>query len=224
MTNNQTRRLATLGSIVAFGAQNPADFAAGTKAADLLGQIHAAETDATSGATGQESHGASMRAGTRTKTELYDELYEDLRAINRTARAIAADMPGLEEKFRMPRAPSYAQVLATARAFLADATGLAASFIEYELPANFLIDLAADIAAFEAAEDDQSTGLTNRVGATRSVEQAIMEGTAALRKLDPLMRNKYRNQPVKLAEWFSTSHVERAARKAEPAVPVAGEV
>jgi hypothetical protein len=221
MTNNQTRRLSALGNIVAFGAQNPADFAAGTKAADLLGQIRAAEADATSGATGQESHGGSMRAGTRTKADLYDELYEDLRAINRTAKAIAADVPGLDEKFRMPRSPSYAQVLATARAFLADAAPLAPSFIEYELPASFLTDLASDIAAFEAAEDDQSTGLTNRVGATRSVAQAIMEGIAALGKLDPLMRNKYRNQPVKLAEWFSASRIERAPRKAEPAAPTA---
>ena len=44
---------------------------------------------------------------------------------------------------------------------------------------------------------------------------------AALRKLDPLMRNNYRNQPVKLAEWFSASRVERTPKKAEPAAPTA---
>ena len=89
------------------------------------------------------------------------------------------------------------------------------------MPANFLADLAADITAFEAAEYDQSTGRTNRVGATRSVAQEIMEGIAALRKLDPLMRNKYRNQPVKLVEWFSASRVERTPKRAEPAAPTA---
>ncbi len=117
----------------------------------------------------------------------------------------------------MPRSPSYSQVLTSARAFLADATPLAASFIEYELPAGFLTDLAADIAAFEAAKDDQGAGLTNRVGATRSVAEAIMAGIAALRKLDPLLRNKYRNDPVRLAEWFSASRVECTAAKATPA-------
>lgn len=50
-----------------------------------------------------------------------------------------------------------------------------------------------------------------------------MAGIAALRKLDPLMHNKYRNDPVRLAEWLSASHVERAPRTKEkkPAAPVA---
>jgi hypothetical protein len=221
MTNNQTRRLAALGRIGVFGTLHPTDFPVGSKAAELLGQIKTAETDAASGGTGQETGGGAMRAGTQTKADLYDELYEDLRAINRTAKALAADVPGLDEKFRMPRSPSYGQVLTSARAFLADATPLAASFIEYEMPADFLADLAADIAAFEAAEDDQGAGLTNRVGATRTVAQAIMAGIAALRKLDPLLRNKYRNDPVRLAEWFSASRVERTAAKAAAPAPQA---
>ncbi len=219
MTDNQTRRLAALGKTLMFATLHPTDFPAGGKAAQLLSEIRNAEAEANTGAAGQESGHGSMKAGTRTKSELYDELYEDLRAINRTAKAIAADEPGLEEKFRMPRSPSYAQVLATARAFLTDATPLSAKFVEYEMPADFLTDLAADIAAFDAAEDDQGAGLTSRVGATRSVAEAIMAGIAALRKLDPLMRNKYRNDPVKLAEWFTSSHVERVAskKKAPPA-------
>ncbi len=61
------------------------------------------------------------------------------------------------------------------------------------------------------AEDDQDAGLTNRVGATRSVAEAIMAGMGALRRLDPLMRNKYRNDPVKLAEWFTASPTGLAA-------------
>jgi hypothetical protein len=220
MTDNQKRRLAALGRIAVFGTLHPSDFAAGTKSADLLAQIRTAEAEATAGAAGQESGGGAMRAGTRSKAELFDELYEDLRAINRTAKAIAVDEPGLEQKFRMPRSPSYPLTLATARAFLADATPLSAKFIEYEMPADFLADLAADIAAFDEAEDDQDAGLTSRVGATRSVAEAIMAGMGALRRLDPLMRNKYRNDPVKLAEWFTASRVERVAskKKAPPAV------
>jgi hypothetical protein len=218
MTDNQTRRLAALGKTLMFASLYPADFPSGGKAAQLRDEIRNAEAEANSGAAGQQSGHGSMKAGTRTKSDLYDELYDDLRAINRTAKAIAADEPGLEEKFRMPRSPSYAQVLATARAFVTDATPLAAKFVEYEMPADFLTDLAADIAAFEAAED-QGAGLTNRVGATRTVSEAIMAGIAALRKLDPLMRNKYRNDPVKLAEWFTSSRVERVAskKKAPPA-------
>jgi hypothetical protein len=221
MNDNQSRRLTALGKALMFANLHPSDFPAGGKAAQLLNEIRNAESEAQSGAAGQESGHGSMKAGTATKADLYDELYEDLRAINRTAKAIAADEPGgLEEKFRMPRSPSYAQVLTTARAFLTDAAPLSAKFLEYEMPADFLTDLAEDIAAFDEAEDDQGAGLTNRVGATRTVAQAITAGIAALRQLDPVMRNKYRNDPVRLAEWLSASHVERTPKnKKEDAAP-----
>lgn len=214
MTDQQTRRLATLGRIVVFGNMYAGDFPAGSKAAELLDLIKAAEAEAKAGSTTQETGDGAKRAGSQTKAALYDELYEDLRAISRTAKALADEIPGLGQKFRMPRSPSYTEVLTTARAFLADATPIAAKFIEFEMPADFIADLTADIAAFEAAEDDQGAGLTNRVGATRTIAQAIMAGSAAARKLDPLMRNKYRNDPPKLAEWFSASRVERSPSKA----------
>jgi hypothetical protein len=35
------------------------------------------------------------------------------------------------------------------------------------------------------------------------------------RELDPIVRNKYRNNPAKLAVWESASRVERAPRKKE---------
>lgn len=221
MTDQQSRRLTSLGRILVFGNLHPGDFPAGTKAAELLGIIQAAEADATAGSTHQASSGGAARAGTQTKAELFDGLYEDLRAINRTAKALATEVPGLEEKFRMPRSANNINLITAARAFLVDATPLAARFVEYEIPADFLTDLAADIAAFEAAEDDQGAGLTNRVGATRSVAEAILAGNAASRKLDPLMRNKYRYDPVKLAEWFTASRVEREARRKVAAEPTA---
>ncbi|MBC8126562.1 MAG: hypothetical protein H8M99_05380 [Gloeobacteraceae cyanobacterium ES-bin-144] len=219
MTSNQTRRLTALGQTVTFSNLYPADFPEGTKAADLMTQIRAAEADAKAGAAGQQSNHGTMLSGTQTKSELFDDLYDELRAISRTAKAIASEVPGLDGKFRLPRSSAYSQILATARAFLADATPLEAKFVEYEMPPTFLADLANDITGFEIAEDDQGAGLTNRVGATRSVAEAIMAGSAALRNLDPLMRNKYRDNPVKLVEWLSASHVERTPQKAPaPAV------
>lgn len=94
----------------------------------------------------------------------------------------------------------------------------------YEIADDFLEDLQADIAAFEAAEDDQEGGLTQRVGATRGIAEAVRTGVAAVRWLDPILRNKYRDQPERLAEWLSASRIERvprAEKAANPAAPVA---
>ena len=220
MKTTQSNRIAAFGRALGFAALYPADITPGSKAEKLLTVIRDAESDATAGGAEQSSSGGSAKAGTLTKAELYEELYEDLQAINRTAKAISADdLPGLVEKFRMPSSPSYKATLISARAFLKDAEPLKAEFIEYELPADFLEDLEDDIAAFDKAEDDQGDGMTKKVGATRTIAEAVAAGAAALRKLDVLMRNKYRNDVVKLAEWLTASHTERVPRKKKTKEP-----
>jgi hypothetical protein len=215
MEDRQAAHVRAFGRIVEFGTLYPGDFTAG-KTREFFAQIVAAEKKAQKAAADQASSGGLKKSGTLTKADFYDDLYEDLKAINLTAKSIADEVPGLEAKFRMPRSPSYTAVLIAARAFLQDATPLKAKFVEYEMPADFLTNLAADIEAFDAAEDDQDEGHTTRSGATKEIVEAVGEGSKALRKLDPLLRNKYRDEPVTLAEWFAASHVERPVRKKGP--------
>jgi hypothetical protein len=221
MNNNQTRRLAMLGRVINFRTSHAGDFIDGTTAAELLNTVAAAEEDATNAGTTQSSADGESRAGTATKAELYDSLLEDLRAISATAKPMSKSIPGLDEKFRVPRSISQANIITAARAFLKDATPLAAEFIKYELPADFVTDLENDIKAYDLAADDQGTGLGKRVGATRTLSEAISDGCEAVRDLDPLMKNKYKSDAATLAEWFTASHVERAARKAKTEVPAA---
>jgi hypothetical protein len=91
------------------------DFPAGSKAAELLDLIKAEEAEAKAGSTSQATGDGGKRAGSQTKAALYDDLYENLRPISRTAKAMADEIPGLNQKFRMPRSPSYTEVLTTAR-------------------------------------------------------------------------------------------------------------
>lgn len=211
----------TFGRVDGYAKLHPEDFPAGKKAAELLAIIRQAASDTTNSGTAQATSDGDTRAGSQTKADLYDELYDDLQAVNRTAKSMAYELPGFDEKFRMPRSSGYGAVLIAARAFLADATPLKPQFIAYEMPEDFLADLAADIAAFDAAEDDQGGGLTERVGATRELDRAIRAGTAALRRLDPIIKNKCRADARKLAEWITASHIERAPRTAKvPPVPM----
>lgn len=161
-----------------------------------------------------EASGSGLsRQRTATRSDARAALREDLEAIARTARAMAADVPGLDDKFRLPRGNNDQQLLNAGRAFAADALHLKAQFLAHELRADFLEDLAADIEAMEAAMSDQSGGLGNRIAAGAAIGDAIDRGVEVVRKLDAIVKNKYANSPAVLAEWTSASHTERAPRR-----------
>ena len=140
-------------------------------------------------------------------------LRDDLEAISRTARAMASDVPVLDDKFRVPRNNNDQLLLNAARAFATDATPLSAQFIAHELPADFLDDLNADIAALETAISNQAGGVGDHVAARAAIDDSIDRGIEVVRKLDAIVRNKYANHADVLAEWISASHTERAARR-----------
>ncbi|MEO7099790.1 MAG: hypothetical protein ABI162_10545 [Luteolibacter sp.] len=103
---------------------------------------------------------------------------------------------------------------ATEKAFLKDATPHAALFIEFEMDANFLTDLAADIALLEKANDSQGSGLSDQVGGTAELSAEAVKGIKLRKQLLPLVRNKFKKEPGILAEWESASHLVRVKRSA----------
>lgn len=222
MKQTQAIRVRAFGQVVVFGGKYPQDFPAATKANEQLDIIARAEAAATAGGTDQQSNDGLKRKGTATKAEFYDDLYDDLRDINRTAKAMADEILEVDEKFRMPRSPSYKSLLISARAFLKDATPLQTAFVEYGMDVDFLNDLAADIEAFDNAEDDQQDGEAGKTGATSSIEEAVRVGMTALRKLRTMMLNRYKSDPAKLAEWLTACHVERPPRKEKKKDETAG--
>ncbi len=164
-------------------------------------------------ATTQTSSAGAARQGSTSRAVAHAALREDLLAITRTARALALDVPGLDDKFRLPRSGSDTALLNSARAFAADAAPLTAEFIRHELPADFLDDLNADIADFEQAVNSQNTGMDARVAATAAIDGALERGLKAVQRLDVIVRNKFHNDLSTLAAWTSASHVERAPKR-----------
>jgi hypothetical protein len=144
-------------------------------------------------------------------------LREDLEAIARTAKAMADEIPGIEEKFRLPRGNNDMNLINVARGFAVDAAPFSAQFIAHEMPADFLTDLNEDIAALEAAIAEQAEGVEEHVGARVAIQQSFEDGMKEVRTLDAAIRNKYANDPTTLAEWTSASHIERAPRRAAAA-------
>jgi len=154
------------------------------------------------------------RQHTVTRAEARRELRADLEAINRAARIM-----GLQNEFQLPPEDNDRLLLNAARAFAANALPLKTQFIAHEMAADFLEDLAADIAAFETAIANQNDAIGGHVAASQALEDLFDEGTEQQKDLDGFMRNKFANNAEILAEWTRASHVERAPRRAKPAPP-----
>ena len=211
MNDREARRHDMFGRVQTFGKANAADFAAGSKAAGHFARLAQIVADL-------DIEKARQNGGSATAKEvLFDSLRLDLQSIARTARAIDAGEPGFADRFRNPATPTQQALLTAADAFareLAD-PAIVAKFVAYELPADFVADLADDIAAIRSADADMQSDDQTGVASTAAVGRLIREGMAEVMQLDAIMNNKYARNPDRMRAWDSASHVDRAPRRAK---------
>jgi len=211
MNDREARRHDMFGRVQTFGKANAADFAAGSKAAGHFARLAQIVADL-------DIEKARQNGGSATAKEvLFDSLRLDLQSIARTARAIDAGEPGFADRFRNPATPTQQALLTAADAFareLAD-PAVVAKFVAYELPADFVADLADDIAAIRSADADMQSDDQTGVASTAAVGRLIREGMAEVMQLDAIMNNKYARNPDRMRAWDSASHVDRAPRRAK---------
>jgi hypothetical protein len=196
----------------AFASERAASFPANTLGGKMVVELKEVIQTLTSAITSQATGLSSAQRATAERLAASETIRETMKAIARTARVMALDMPGLENKFRLPRSGSVPALLQAARAFAADALPLKAEFIRHEHPETFIEELEAQIAALERAMGDQNTKRDAHISATASVETLIERGVNAVRRLDAIVRNKFRDDPSTLAAWESARHVESPSR------------
>jgi len=213
MNDNENRRYQMFLRVARFGSAHGADFAANSIGKQLFTNLSTIITELQGHGALEFSGVGAARQGTVTRRQARSALRDELEAINRTARAMADDVPGLDDKFRVPRNNNDLQLLNAARAFATDALPLKAQFIALELSSDFLEDLNGGIEAMQAAISDQSGGLTTRVNSAAAIDDAVGRGIEVVRKLGAIIKNKYGANPAVLAEWTSVSHTERAPRR-----------
>jgi hypothetical protein len=215
MDDKETNRFEMFLGVREFRTTEAARFPAGSYALELAttldGIIDALETNASAQASGMRA----VQEGGTSKAAARDELRRDLEAISRTARIMAMTMPGLEDRFRMPRDVKDQELLTVARIFAEDALPLQAEFVKRGLPANFIDDLNADIEVFEQSVARKIQGTEAHVAASAAIDELIERGTKVVRELDVMMRNTLADDPATLAAWMSASHVKRPPRKQE---------
>jgi hypothetical protein len=164
----------------------------------------------------------STRQNAAEKQEARDAVYEELRAISLSAQMIEDDLPGFANKFRLPSKSSYQAFINAARTIAADAATQAAEFAKTEMPANFLVTLNTKIQALEDAIERKNVNAEAQVAARTTIREAIKRGMRAAQELNVIVRNKFRNDPVVMAEWEHAIRITPAKRQAvAPAAPPA---
>jgi hypothetical protein len=219
MNDTVNSRLQTFRRMQEFCTSHSTDFAPASLGAQLSTKLSTQLSDLT-GLTGTQaaSDGAASQ-GTELRADARDDLRSRLKKFSRTAHAIAIEVPGLDNMFRLPRGDSDEELIAAARAVAADAVPLLSHFIAHEMPATCLDDLNASITRFEDKMDDQSGAVGDRIGSRVAINGKLEDLMLTRRQLNPIMENKYADDPATLAEWTRASHIERAAKKKDDEEP-----
>ena len=200
--------------VSAFMSANAADFSAGSRAAQWAAQLKEELAKVAALDVAKASGTGERRQATTGRRELRESLRAQLAAFSDTAEAVGLDHPEARGKFPRARADNSDRTLvAVARSFVAAATPLKALFVEYEMATDFIDRMRADADALDA----QMTRQTEGTGSSISTNAAIAEGLGRLdefvERLAVAVRNKYRNDPAKLAAWESAHRLERAPRR-----------
>ena len=209
MNDRETRRYDLFSRVQTFGIGNAVDFAAGSKAAGHFARLAQIIRDL-------DGEKARQGGGSATaKDVVFDSLRLDLQAIARTARAIDAGEPGFADRFRSAESAARNVLLTAADASvreLADPV-VAAKFIACELPADFVAELADDVAAIRSAESSMQSDDPAGVASTAAVGRLIRAGMAEVMQRAAIINDKDARSPARLRAWDRTRHIERAPRR-----------
>lgn len=183
-----------------------------------------ASVTALQAAATQQTFGAGESAtGVDLRLFFANQLRAFLRDLNRSARSLEPQVPGISSPFRMPKSGSYPALIAATEAIIDAATPHSALFVDLGLPATFLADLAALLTAFQTATGRKASGVIGRGLGTAFLKAKAKEGLAAATDLDTVIRNHFRNQPEVIQGWAIARRIERSRRKAdENPVPPSG--
>ena len=161
------------------------------------------------GITRVSAKGAGI-SGTRSKVARAFDMESDLRLIAKTARIIEEVDPTFQNTFDLPRGRlNYEEIEHYTESFLRDAPANQARFDKYALKLAFFTALTGKLAGFREAAQDQADGKRTGVGANAEQEAAVKAALATRKELDRAIKNHFRNDPQKLAEWQTASHIRQ---------------
>jgi hypothetical protein len=212
MDSDNTRRSEMLKRVGDFGAGYGDVFPASSLGGKMFARVTEAVAMLDQHAVARLSTAAAVRDGLRVKTEAYETLRDALRAISRTARALAIDLPGLDGKLRVPHTNGGQPLLSAARAFTQDVRDCAPAFVAHGLPPTFRKDLDAAIRALETAIRENAAARDASVAARKAFANTMKDALTAIRRLDAIVVNRLRGDRAGMAVWNLARRVQRRTR------------
>jgi len=210
MDINETSLLATYKTTAAFGTKYAAAFPPDSVGGQQFAIVSAAVPAEGDLGAQQVSGKQQKKTGVKSKAVAYKQLHDDLLAITDAAHSLVLlGTPGLDGKFHLPRNHGAQDILNAARAFKTDAAAFTAQFISVGLPADFLTTLDGHITDYENAISAKGAGTGQQAQATGGIEDTNHKAAIALHVLNTVVRNTFKNDAAKLAEWVVASHVEK---------------
>lgn len=207
MNNAEYELVQALRRVNVFAVSHAADFKPGGKAAKAFTRLPQLLEE-----IGEDNlePGIPASPSTGAKSALLEKLWEDLKAVAKTARTIAKEVPGFDAAFRLGE-ETQRGILASAQSFLEKLTPAAVvQFVDYELPDDFAEDLRKDFKAAQGLGDGQTEDRMVSTSGTAEVRKLVVEGRALLRQLDTSVHNRYRRSaPEILAAWRVAARVHQ---------------
>ena len=158
----------------------------------------------------QNSAKDAGKSGTVLLSNLLAAIKADLTDLSQIAQAVDDEHPELHSLFRLPSENRDGVWIDAAKAALINLPPHLALFVEYGLEANFLVDLQADLTAYQTRDAARDSAHGDHREDTAAIANAVARGVKALQKLDTFLNITLRGNPDLLAAW------QQAARLGDP--------
>ena len=129
------------------------------------------------------------------------------------AKGIGNELPGIADKYRLPRPRTDQNLIAKATSFHTDSADDEAKFIEYGLNPNFRASLLSARQEFEASSAQADAALEEHAEATGTLDTRFRDTMNLSRKRDAIVRIKYRDGPRQTSRMDGCVCISNARRK-----------
>ena len=208
MNNQLLRDAAKLRRVKQFGDDHP-NAPANPAAEAEYTAIGNAITQFEEMAEAKDEGSATFTGAVRQRLTVVDQMLNLMSSLAKAAKVLdAATHPGVAAKMRMSGINNFEELVARANLFHSTLQPIEAEFIAMGASATVAADLQALITAVQGAWDQKLTGLDTQIGGTADLKQVVKAALKRVRKLDAILCQLYRKDPVLLAQW-------KAARRTE---------
>ncbi len=170
------------------------------RADSVIGNLENSLADQTLGARASRRTRIGFGAGGKAQNEEY--------------RGRVAGFESFRRLFHVPDGDGAQETVAAGREFVEEGLKHKTELARLGVTEEKINQLGEDLDDINRAVASKAGANTAGVGATAGVDSEIERGMSAEIFLDAMMKNVYRDNPVKLAEWKSARHLKRSDRPA----------